>query len=1131
MFDLPILQDKFGSSFGVYLPGTGFAAATIPFEKFHDREHAKQFIRRLVVPESFWSRYLYSLQGSLSAKTNVDLLDRIAFFLLNDKLRIVELGRLGKNHTAREGVVVDSIDSGGALVFYTTRAALFDRSEKTKSFPEIASAIAFISSLNLDEAQLSVIAESLDLKAPANSTISVEEIAASVMSGNLVIAEKQKQRLAPVPDEPEPSSENTPGARSVPLGDHVDNGSIVYKTWFQLTLLDEVGEAVNDVELKLAIDNRFEKLKTGADGKIRIDDVSDRFAIASIDDQEQLYDVLESRWEQAREGDIPGDNILDKLPYPRASAPLSLTHEIEHTVVFTPPLGQLFVELKDKTGRHLLTNRKYSISGPLPFEGLTDDLGIIHHEDVIPGDYILKVELECFQGTDDETLDVYETPLIVLDAGESKPQERLVGALPRVIKAGIGGMLFDKNKSFLLPTALKSLKKVRQVYAANNPADLLLVGHTDTTGEPDINDPLSVERAENTKAYLEDDVDAWLGMYDKSLSAHRVWGKREDKLMIRAMPDFRGSPSPVKWFQRTRQLTVDGKAGPKTREKLIEAYMSLDGVKLEDISELNISITTHGAGENFPVDRGGENVEEAPADNKEGLLDRRVEWFFFDKEFGVVPAPSSGDGEEYLQWRQSAEEHHDFIVDGIFHKTTVLEMHDTLFRTNSCVVLPEGETPDKDSEHDSITSIGLFATALRHNEEHPGLRAFIAGHTDSTASVSFNQKLSEERALCIAAVLEGNRDAFIELVKSRFKVADYKQIYSWCTRAFEDLVFTCEPEEIDNNEFTGIKTTKQFQQNYNDNKTALGAENQPDLKVDGAVGGKTWGAIFDIYEFALRQELGEDAACLGELRGKLFWVDDDRKALGFSEHHPVDKVGLDNVRSQANRRVELLFFTIGDEPDLVLAESDPDLSEIYLPIEYQHRAIEPMVSAKPWRADWQEPICNSTTPGKIRIFSDDLPVGSNVLISISNNFNGYVEALSVISSGNSFEIDFDDWDMFFYDSPKKTFGSDEEFPSVKYRFFVAVGGRKIASENEILYQESDQFDLGFKLDSLIESSPEQYGFTVCTLLGSKKFVTPEKAADDEGGATVKIEDVPPGGFLIAVDSPYSEDAFGGRQAT
>ena len=47
----------------------------------------------------------------------------------------------------------------------------------------------------------------------------------------------------------------------------------------------------------------------------------------------------------------------------------------------------------------------------------------------------------------------------------------------------------------------------------------------------------------------------------------------------------------------------------------------------------------------------------------------------------------------------------------------------------------------------------------------------------------------------------------------------------------------------------------------------------PVLYRSGDVGKLTWGALFDCYEAALRDELGEDEAGVAELREKLVFAD------------------------------------------------------------------------------------------------------------------------------------------------------------------------------------------------------------------------------------------------------------------
>jgi hypothetical protein len=110
------------------------------------------------------------------------------------------------------------------------------------------------------------------------------------------------------------------------------------------------------------------------------------------------------------------------------------------------------------------------------------------------------------------------------------------------------------------------------------------------------------------------------------------------------------------------------------------------------------------------------------------------------------------------------------------------------------------------------------------------------------------------------------------------------------------------------------------------------------------MGPKTWRAVFDCYEDALADEISEEdsvearLADVKALRETLVFVDRSRKSLGFGEHHTIDQIGRDNVRSQANRRVELLFFNEGEEPNL---DASPRDSEIYLPGRYQRTSIEP----------------------------------------------------------------------------------------------------------------------------------------------------------------------------------------------
>lgn len=748
---------------------------------------------------------------------------------------------------------------------------------------------------------------------------------------------------------------------------------------FEVRFVDEVGQAINGLPVELDLDGDVQDMKTNSAGVAAIDDAAATSASASATQVDALTSILGARWDKVRAGKPPKEGNTTTVTFRGvAVGPVPVKAAVSNTVVITPPLGTLFAELFDKSGRVRHANRDFSIDGPQPLSGTTDDDGHLQFEDVFPGDYTLSLTLKFFEGDSDETVETVECPLVVLEAGAEEPQVRRVGAAPFSVLARLR-MFFNTNKAFLLPSAIASMQKLRRLYLDNAPCTLLAVGHADARGDSDQNDKLSLDRAKATIAFLKDDVDAWLEFYDASAPADR-WGKTEDHLMIVSLPDFDTKPKgedPVRWFQRTRGLDVDGKAGTQTRPALVTEYMGLDGTSLADFAG-EIDARAHGCGENFPLQEpeGGDDGEEGEAANagssdddgaaddsandgdadassdsaektRPKPADRRVELFFFDPDFGITPEPpsdNSGPGStEYPLWlarvAKTVElEEGDADAKGV----TFVELADAHFRTDSAVVLPEGEAPDDSGEHPALTFVGLIARSLRFNDEHAGRSVLVAGHTDTTGKVDFNQKLSEERAEVALCMLKGSdsRDRFAELCDGRHTVADIKQILSFFARAIGG--FDCAPATIDDQ--PEPEAVKGFQRSFNANKEALESDAE-DLDVDGDFGKLTWGAVFECYEFTLRQELGEDADGVKALRDKLVFCDPDHEFLGFSEYFPIEELGVDQYRSQANRRVEILFFEAGEEPDTAHAADDPETSELYLPGHYERTALSAEGSA------------------------------------------------------------------------------------------------------------------------------------------------------------------------------------------
>ena len=208
---------------------------------------------------------------------------------------------------------------------------------------------------------------------------------------------------------------------------------------------------------------------------------------------------------------------------------------------------------------------------------------------------------------------------------------------------------------------MKGIRALIDIYHQYSDSELLIVGHTDRSGQPSYNDPLSVERADSVAAFVTDDVDAWLTRYKSNVSGEKRWGTIEDFHMLESLADFSTKPetqSAVEWFQETRGLTVDNDAGTETRRQLIIEYMAHDETTLP----AGIKMLTHGCGENFPLDDAG-NIDTNAPDGEKDDKDRRVEVFVFDKP-GIRPKPkgknSRKGSKEYPKWRQHTTKTHDF---------------------------------------------------------------------------------------------------------------------------------------------------------------------------------------------------------------------------------------------------------------------------------------------------------------------------------------------------------------------------------------------------------------------------------------------------------------------------------------
>ncbi len=268
-----------------------------------------------------------------------------------------------------------------------------------------------------------------------------------------------------------------------------------------------------------------------------------------------------------------------------------------------------------------------------------------------------------------------------------------------------------------------------------------------------------------------------------------------------------------------------------------------------------------------------------------------------------------------------------------------LEIDEALFRLMSAVLLPEAQEPDSaPTEPDGTrpTSMDLLAASLRYAELHPDRKILITGHTDTSGGDEYNQDLSEYRARAVYAVLaneETSREDFGKVChgphlqgkekKQQVLYDDRVQVLNWVATTFG---WPCST----NGEFGNyLKAVKAFQSTYN----TEGNEKKPkeQLAVDGDFGPACWRAVFDCYQVHLAETLECTAEELQVLQGQVrprFL----KQYVGCGKNKPKEMVGVDNYRSQTNRRVEVLFFKADDhvpETPCLVGDCDPDACELY----------------------------------------------------------------------------------------------------------------------------------------------------------------------------------------------------------
>jgi outer membrane protein OmpA-like peptidoglycan-associated protein len=329
---------------------------------------------------------------------------------------------------------------------------------------------------------------------------------------------------------------------------------------------------------------------------------------------------------------------------------------------------------------------------------------------------------------------------------------------PQVYRGRLIGMFFDKNKAFLLPQAMHGIKGLASYFERHPDAQLLVVGHTDATGSDDYNVKLSVERAKAVAAYLKDDVDAWAAWFGDDKPDEKRWGTLELQRMLSALPDgqddkFYSVDPPTgrkdaatrdavssfqAWSNQTKgtSLSVDGDAGHATRPEIVRAYMALEGTSVPE----STVVKTHGCGPFHPQDPTPQGV--ADPDN------RRVEVFVFDDAIDPAPQTCASPGcSQYGEWVDRVVQTVDFGTADLDPTPLVVGRLPTLFSVGKSFPKP--------------SALPMLRDVVRRMNADVNTHVLILGHTDRSDDDGVDGALSKARADAIAALLLGDRGAFL----------------------------------------------------------------------------------------------------------------------------------------------------------------------------------------------------------------------------------------------------------------------------------------------------------------------------------------------------------------------------------
>lgn len=122
-------------------------------------------------------------------------------------------------------------------------------------------------------------------------------------------------------------------------------------TWFELRVVDEVGQPVAGMPLSFDVAGATSAPSTGGDGTARVHGPRGSEARVVLD-RSAAFSLLEARWQSPRSGEPPSGRGVTTVELGAGSATVSLSAESPVTVALIPPLTKIGVEELAFVGNH-----------------------------------------------------------------------------------------------------------------------------------------------------------------------------------------------------------------------------------------------------------------------------------------------------------------------------------------------------------------------------------------------------------------------------------------------------------------------------------------------------------------------------------------------------------------------------------------------------------------------------------------------------------------------------------------------------------------------------------------------------------------------------------------------------------